>query len=73
MIEEIENAAAVIPGKVSEDEKLAKKRVDELVNYLFECEHDNVNELEMKSQEIFNGIVECVEEKISNPDVVYIP
>lgn len=72
VIEDIEKAATDIPPEVTEDINKAKKKVNELENYLFECEHDTINQLEITSQEIYNGIVECVEGKLIHPSVTYL-
>ncbi|KAJ8960643.1 hypothetical protein NQ318_013935 [Aromia moschata] len=65
VLKEIGNTALEIPDKVKEDIKKTQQKMDELVDYLFECEHDNYNQLQITSQEIFNGIVECVEHKMN--------
>ncbi|KAJ8921549.1 hypothetical protein NQ315_003169 [Exocentrus adspersus] len=63
LIESIEKATKELPAKISDDVEQAKKMVDELINYLYECEHDNYNKLEIEAQEIYIGIVECVEKQ----------
>ncbi|XP_018573111.1 uncharacterized protein LOC108912357 [Anoplophora glabripennis] len=72
VIKIIQKEATEVPAKLREDVDEAEKKVNELIDYLFECEHDNINELEMVVQEIYNGIVECVQGKILTPDVILL-
>lgn len=70
VIKTIQKETSEIPAKLSKDVAEAEEKVNDLIDYLFECEHDNINELEMKSQEIYNGIVECIEGKLLRPNII---